>query len=82
MSRSVRRLLGRWLDWLALGVLISTAFCIGLIHFDVSNFASATRNIEGGALIRATFWAVLCLLCAPTVAATDALFRDPNSGQR
>lgn len=73
MNIHVRKLLSGWLDNLALGIVLSTAFTCGLIVEDVSGFASITTNIDGGVIVRVTVWLLLITAMTPLVAATDAL---------
>lgn len=82
MSVALRTLLIRWLNWLACGVVLSTAFSIGLLHFDVGDYATLTLGSQGGMVIRTTIWAVLALFFAPCVALTDELFRDLDMDRR
>lgn len=71
MSRHLASLLWHWLSRVEAGIVLSTAVCALLIAYDVRGFASLTGGMEGGALVRATVWALLILPLAQCWAVTD-----------
>lgn len=75
MNVHVRLLLSYWLDCLAMGVILSTAFCSAILLYDVSGFASITAQGSGGGIVRATLWAMMALVLAPAAAWTDRRLR-------
>ncbi|KIT16032.1 hypothetical protein [Jannaschia aquimarina] len=74
MNRHVRQVLNEWLDCLAMGVILSTAFTCFLLINDVSRFATTTAN-DGGSAVRITFWLLMAIILAPMTGATDRWFR-------
>ena len=64
-----------WLSRLEAGVVLSTLLCLAIVAHDVRGFASQTASVEGGALVRATLWAVLILPLAVAWGATDRMTR-------
>ncbi|MBM2577988.1 hypothetical protein JQC91_16910 [Jannaschia sp. Os4] len=75
MSRHLASLCWHWLSRIEAGVILSTALCLALLAFDVRGFASVTTALDGGALVRATVWALLILPLAAAWGATDRMTR-------